>query len=1033
MPWLWPAIFALEFLILVVDVFTAVGIAESIFYIVPLALCYFQRSPALPLYAAAVATVLTVVGYVASPEGIVENVALINRAFVLAAIWCVAWLLRQVLITRGEIELRNWFRTAQGELALRARGELTVADLSRRGLAFLCEYLGAQVGALYIRPGKDARLVEAAGYALARAEGAAAGAYRFGEGLVGQVAVDGQVHQVESVPPGYLQVSSGLGRTEAGCLLLAPLTADDRVVGVLELGFLGKPSPWAAELLADVGEQFGSALRSAQYKARLADLLAESQRQAEALQVQQEELASLNEELEQQNRALRESQVRLENQQAELEQTNQELEQQTVSLERQKAVLDERNQALLAAQQRLREQQAELERASRYKSEFLANMSHELRTPLNSSLILARLLAENREGNLTEDQVRFAETIHNAGSDLLNLINDILDLSKVEAGKLEIHSEPFAVDQLLHGLDSVFRPLAEHKGLNLRLERGDDMPAELVSDRQRVEQILRNFLSNAIKFTERGEVVLRLWSEQDSVAMAVTDTGMGIPEDQHAAIFEAFRQADGSTSRKYGGTGLGLTISRELAQLLGGSISVDSRPGEGATFTLRLPRADTREATPPPPVAVPTKAPAAAVPAVETTGARRPTFGFQDDRALLVDGTRRILIVEDDEAFARILLDLAREMRFQALVAPTAGEGLEMARQYGPHAIVLDIRLPDHSGMLLLEQLKSNPATRHIPVQVVSAADFELPARRLGAVGYMLKPVKREQLIAAFQAFEQRIKQQVKRVLVVEDNPTQRDSIVRLIEGDDLRIDAVGSAGEALERLARTTYDCMVLDLALPDRSGYELLAELSKAESAYSYPPVIVYTGRDLSRDEEEQLRRYSSSIIVKGARSPERLLSEITLFLHRVETELPPERQKMLGELRSRERSLDGASVLLVDDDVRNIFALSSALERHGARVEAARNGREALAKLDLRPDVDLVLMDIMMPEMNGYEAMRAIRAQARFERLPIIALTAKAMRDDQEKCLRAGANDYLAKPVDLDKLLSLARVWLSSRKGL
>lgn len=1020
--WLLVIIAGFECGVLALDLLTPTGAAAHILYFLPIAFAVRQRWPNAVLYIAALASVFVIFGHLNAPAS--TFIAVFNRAIGIFTIWCVAFLVRQVITTRNDIERQAWLRGTQTELAVAVRGELSVEDFAERALRFLAERLGAQVGVLYVREDSGDQLIRAAGYAFDARQSPMPASYRLGEGLVGQVAVRSEQMQVDAVPADYLSISSGLGATPPRSLLLAPLTAEGDVRGIVELGFLQTPPEEAGALLLKVGEMLGMGIQAAQYQRRLAELLAESQQQAEELQAQQEELGVLNEELEQQNRALKESQVRLENQQAELEQSNQQLEEQTRSLERQK-------RELLCAQRELQKKSDELERASRYKSEFLANMSHELRTPLNSALILSKLLAENRPGNLTEEQIKYAETIYTAGNDLLTLINDVLDLAKVEAGRLEVLSEPFALTLLLGSLERTFQPLARNKGLSFQVVVDPDAPSELTSDRKRLEQILKNFLANAFKFTEKGHVTLRAHSDGKRLALSVEDTGMGIPDEQREAVFEPFHQGDGSISRKFGGTGLGLSISRELAQLLGGEISVESAPGEGSTFTLYLPL------TPAAPVPAPVRAEAELV--HETVGADAAsasaapvTFSFEDDREQTGTPGRRILIVEDDEAFAKILFDLAREMGFQGLVAPTAEEAWELIAHHAPSAIVLDIRLPDHSGLALLEQLKSDPVSRHIPVHVVSVEDFAATARRMGAVGYMLKPVKRDALVQAFEALQQRLEQTLKRVLVVEDDPVQRESIVSLIAGEDVQIESVASAEEALERLSTNVYDCMVMDLSLPAMSGYDLLAELSKMDSPYSYPPVIVYTGRDLSREEEERLRRYSSSIIVKGARSPERLLSEVTLFLHRVETELPPERQKMLRALRSREQTLDGARLLLVDDDVRNIFALSSALEPHGAIIEIARNGREALEKLDAVPEIDLVLMDIMMPEMNGYEAMRAIRAQQRFQKLPIIALTAKAMRDDQDSCLEAGASDYLAKPIDLDKLLSLLRVWLSSRRS-
>jgi len=750
--------------------------------------------------------------------------------------------------------------------------------------------------------------------------------------------------------------------------------------------------------------------------------------------VQQEELRTANEELEEQSRALEESQSALENQQAELRTTNDQLAEQALSL-------DMKNGALQSAQEQLHQRAVELERASRYKSEFLANMSHELRTPLNSSLILAKLLADNNGGNLSDEQVRFAQTIYSAGNDLLQLINDILDISKVEAGKLELVPEDVPLRRVVEGLSRTFEPLALQKSLDFKVTVAPEVPASLHTDRQRLEQILKNLLSNAVKFTDTGAVSLSVLVAPDgAIAFRVQDSGIGIAQDQQDKIFDAFHQADGTTSRRFGGTGLGLSISRDLTNLLGGSMAVSSAPGEGSVFTLTLPRGIAEVRPPSVPVVANLGAPIYSAPAMPARSASAPTpapvpaaapayepsTSFPDDRDKGAEGRRTVLVVEDELAFARILYDLARELGYRCLVGMSADEGLALAVSQRPDAVLLDVRLPDRSGLTVLQQLKDNPSTRHIPVHVLSSIENGGEALHLGAIGYALKPSSREELEDVFRKLQEKSSQKIKRVLLVEDDERQRESVTHLIADDDVEIAAVGTASEALRLLRSEVFDCMVIDLKLPDMSGGELLERMSQEELC-SFPPVIVYTGRNLTRDEEAQLLRYSRSIIIKGARSPERLLDEVTLFLHKVESELSTERQSMLKAVRGRDRVFEGRTILVVDDDVRNVFALTSALEGRGAKIEVGRNGFEAIAKLDEVPGIDLVLMDIMMPGMDGLEATRRIRADGRFDRLPIIAITAKAMKDDQEQCLNAGANDYLAKPIDLSRLYSLLRVWM------
>jgi CheY-like chemotaxis protein/two-component sensor histidine kinase len=643
-------------------------------------------------------------------------------------------------------------------------------------------------------------------------------------------------------------------------------------------------------------------------------------------------------------------------------------------------------------------------------------------------LILAKLLADNKDSNLTDTQVKYAQTITSAGNDLLRLINDVLDLSRIEAGKVELSPEPVLISGAVESLARTFQPSADQKGVRFSWVIEPGTPEQVVTDQQRLGQILKNLLSNAFKFTEKGEVALRVFPQDNgSVSFAVRDTGVGIAPHQQDVIFEAFRQADGSIHRKFGGTGLGLSISRDLAGLVGGAITVQSELGAGSVFTLTIPRSFSADAplSREPPASPPLRARNGSDPE------KLPVPATADDRDAIAPGGRVILLVEDDAAFAMILRDLVREMGFQCVATASATDGLVAAARFLPSAIILDVNLPDHSGLGVLDQLKRDPRTRHIPVHVVSISDYKREALELGAIGYALKPAKREELVGALRRMEAKFSQSLRRVLVVEDDPRQRESIRHLLSNGDVQITAVASAGDALASLKATTFDCMVVDFNLPDLSGYDLLEKMSQEEDV-AFPPVIVYTGRALTREEEQRLRRYSRSIIIKDARSPERLLDEVTLFLHQVESKLPPEHQQMLKAARNRESILEGRRVLVVEDDVRNVFALSSVLEPKGMSVVIARNGREALDVLTLSSQepstrIDLVLMDIMMPEMDGLTAMREIRKRGEWKALPIIALTAKAMADDHEKSLAAGANDYIAKPLDVEKLLSLVRVWM------
>ena len=941
------------------------------------------------------------------------------------------------LVQRTEVSRRwqEWLQRGQIRIGDAMVGDPRMARLGEGVLSFFAEYLDARAGAFFVRNGETYQRVATYGVP---ASSAMPVRFVAGDGLLGQAVRDGRTLLINQLPDNYLNYSTALGHGQPRHLMIVPVKVDRVIDAVFELGFHRAPDPSITELIDRVSEPIGAAVRAAAYRENLQSLLEETQRQAEELQAQGEELRVSNEELEEQSRALKESQSRLEQQQAELEQTNAQLEEQAQLLEAQR---DEAARARSALQLQARE----LEQASRYKSDFLANMSHELRTPLNSSLILAKLLADNSQGNLTDEQVQYARTIQSAGNDLLMLINDILDLSKIEAGHMEIRPETVRVQQLIDDLTRTFRPIAEQKSLSFQTRIQPGTPDTIETDRQRIEQVLKNLLSNAMKFTERGEVSVTVSKTIDErIAFAVTDTGIGIAEAQQQMVFEAFRQADGTTNRKFGGTGLGLSISRELTRLLGGEIGLSSVLGRGSTFTVTLPERYDPDLVRP--AASQPVRPAVSVSSVEPSRklsdpgvgdgvpapvAVRPARRIEDDRATLTGGRRVLLVVEDDEPFARILFDLAHELGFQCLIATTAEEGRAMAVQYLPSAVVLDVGLPDHSGLSVLDRLKHDTRTRHIPVHVVSAGDHTQTALALGAVGYMLKPVKREDLEDALRRMETRLSQRMRRVLVVEDDPVQRDSLQKLLGSHDVETVGAGTAADCLAKLKEETFDCMVLDLSLPDASGYSLLETLSH-EDAYAFPPVIVYTGRALSADEEQQLRRYSKSIIIKGAKSPERLLDEVTLFLHQVVSELPAEQQRMLEKARSRDAALEGRRILVVEDDVRNVFALTSILEPRGADIRIARNGREALEILEQSngsPElaIDLVLMDVMMPEMDGITATREIRKRPEWRKLPILILTAKAMKDDHEMCLSAGANDYMAKPLEVEKLLSLVRVWM------
>ncbi len=1025
--WIWMTSAVLLGATIALELVVPLGYAVWLAYFLAVGVTVFQRSARAPFIVAVLACILLIVGYNVAPASSNSAFSFVNRSIGGGAFLMIALIVSRAIQARRQAMRALWLQEAENAVAMSLRGDLGPEQIADAAVTRLAEQLRADVGAVYRLEG--GRLQLTGGMALPSGTPAS---LSLQEGLAGQVARDERIRHLHGDEAAVLELQTSLGRLPVRERILAPINSDGSVVGVIELGRarIGDQQGLDDELLERCAETIGMALRASLLRAQLVVLLEESQRQGEELQAQQEELRVANEELEEQSRSLLQSQSHLEEQQAELEQSNVQLEERTHELEAQK-------QALLVAQGQLVRNSNELAATSRYKSEFLANMSHELRTPLNSSLILAKLLADNKDGTLTEEQVKYARAILSSNNDLLALINDILDLSRIEAGHVELADEVVVVDSVLQRLRETFEPMARQKGLALEIEADALAPTQLVADNQRLQQILKNLLANALKFTEHGKVSLHVRAGGNGRArFDVCDTGIGIAREQLPVIFEAFRQADGSTRRRYGGTGLGLSISRDLAERMGGSIQVDSEPGRGSCFILELPLqgAPASQALPamateavPLPVAAPAPARVVAAPAaVPPAAVSMAVASVADDRGRRQRAGRLILAVEDDTTFAEALVSLAHELDFDCVVASTAEEALALAAELRPNGILLDIGLPDVSGLSVLERLKRNPDTRHIPVHVVSAMDRSQVARELGAIGFAIKPTTRERLAAAIEQLEQTSRRDVRRLLIVEDDSELRRNLELLLGREQLQIVAVGTLAGALEQLSTVTFDCMVMDLSLPDGSGYDLLEHMASNDDV-GFPPVIVYTGRALSREEEQRLRRYSKSIIIKGARSPERLLDEVTLFLHSVEASLPSDQQRLLREARRRDTVLDGRTVLLAEDDVRNIFALSSVLEPLGVTLEIARNGQEAVDRLAER-EVDLVLMDIMMPEKDGLAAMREIRAQRHLQDLPIIALTAKAMPDDRERCLQAGANDYIAKPIDVDKLVSLCRVWCS-----
>ncbi|MBV8651415.1 MAG: response regulator, partial [Alphaproteobacteria bacterium] len=833
---------------------------------------------------------------------------------------------------------------------------------------------------------------------------------RFGEGLIGQAAADARRILITEISTNVIPIRSGRFKIVPRNVIVLPVLFEGQVKAAIELGSVGAFTDLQVSFLDQLTSGIGIVLNSIEATMQTEGLLKQSQQLATELQTRQRELQQTNEQLEQKAQQLAERNV-------EVEAKNQEIER---------------------ARRALEEKATELAQTSKYKSEFLANMSHELRTPLNSILVLGQQLLENPDGNLAPKQVEFARTIHAAGIDLFNLISDILDLSKIESGTVSVDAEDVFISNLQDVVIRPFRHEAENRRLGFQVEIDPKLERSLYTDAKRLQQVLKNLLSNAFKFTERGSVRFSIsravsgWSPDHPtlpyaeavVAFEVADTGIGIPPEKQRIIFEAFQQADASTSRRFGGTGLGLAISRELAGLLGGEIQLRSQPGVGSTFTLYLPLRYTGPSTPQ--RGVPAPQGANVVPLSSARAAEPVLEQVPDDRANAQPGDAVLLIVEDDPHYARIMADLARQAGLKVLVAMRGADALALAREYQPCAVSLDVFLPDMLGWTVLSQLKQNPATRHIPVQIVTMDEDRQHGLARGAFSFINKPTTKEGLEQALTRIKDFTRPRRKRLLVVEDNASEQLSIGELLGHDDIDIVSVGTGGEALEKLREQAPDCIVLDLKLPDMSGFDLLERLRQDTSLVDLP-VVVFTGRELTPEEDAQLRTMARSVVVKGVESPERLLDETALFLHRVVTQLPPEKQSMLERLHSSDDDLVGKQVLLVDDDARNIFALSSALERRGLRVLTATTGTEAIKLLDETAGVAIVLMDIMMPEMDGYQTMQVIRRKPAFRRLPIIALTAKAMIGDREKCLEAGASDYLAKPVNTEQLLSALRMWL------
>ena len=929
---------------------------------------------------------------------------------------------------------RNWTLSGSGELIKGMQGNKLLADLGQTIIDHLATYLNAEIGALYIADENNNTLQLLSGYSLDQSRRSYP-LVRFGEGIVGQAAAGKKSIFLTDIPVGYFNINTSFGAALPRTIIAVPFIFEHRVAGIIELGSIHEFTELQKQYVELAVDSIAIAIASSQAREKTKELLEETQRQAEELEAQQEELRQSNDELHAKTELLEKSELELKAQQDELRQSNEELEEKANMLEDQKEKLEN-------AKVEIETKAREVEVTSKYKSEFLANMSHELRTPLNSILILAQLISENKHNAVGKKEVEFAKNIYNSGNDLLSLINEILDLSKVEAGKiqLEIGEAPFR--EITGNLTSLFSEVAKNKSVTFKINLNETgLPPTLATDMQRVEQILRNLLSNAFKFTSKGGHVMlgidrpslatsyenkHLKEGASVVAFSVSDTGIGIPEDKRKIIFEAFQQADGSTKRKYGGTGLGLSISRELAHVLGGEIQLESEEGKGSTFTLYLPLQSGVS------IVHPTERPVEV--AEKKTGKKYGKIqeaaihdtDVHDDRNAILENDRVILIIEDDHQFANVLLDFIRERNYKGIISHQGNTGISYARHYKPDAILLDMKLPVMDGVEVLKQIKNDPDLRHIPVQVISAYDQKREGLSLGAFDYIQKPVTIADLQKAFDNIQEFTNKKLKKLLIVEDHVIQNNAIRELIGNGDVRCFSAYKGVEAYETLAKEVFDCIIVDLGLPDMSGFELLEKI-KASTTLNKIPIVVYTGKDLNKEDNDRLRKLADTVVLKTVKSHERLLDETNLFLHRVESRLPKEKQLMIRKLHNADAILMNKTILLVDDDIRNIYSLSNALEEEGLRCLSAENGMAALAALRENPTIDLVLMDVMMPQMDGYEATLEIRKMATFSKLPIIALTAKAMKGDKEKCLAVGMSDYISKPVNVEQLLSLMRVWL------
>lgn len=929
-------------------------------------------------------------------------------------------MMQQVTDRNEQVEAQNWLKSQVVKMSEISQGASDVVEMAKAVIVELATILQAGHGVFYLRD-EDAqdkdeyRLL--ASYAYVERKNVA-NRYALGEGIVGQCALEKNSIMLTNVPDDYIKVCSGLGQDKPNTIIALPVVFENKCLAVIELAGFSRFTPIQLEFLHQTMINLGVTINSLIGRKRIVELLQQSQSQTEELQSQTEELQSQSEELRATNEELEQKAELLNRQSNELKGANEDLEQKTQALELKQRDIEIKNQ-------QIEEKAKELATASKYKSEFLANMSHELRTPLNSLLLLAKGLAKNKQGNLTQVQVEDAKVIFDGGNSLLTLINDIMDLSKVEAGKLTIHSEEIMLSHLTSNLEKMFKPVAQERNLAFVIDIEPDLPARFCSDSLRVEQILRNLLSNAMKFTPHGEVRLSIhradentrflhsdMSLESCIAFSVIDTGIGIPAAKQNAIFEAFQQEDGTTSRKYGGTGLGLTIARELSRLLGGEIHLKSEQGNGSTFTLYLPAlAKAQEEQ--------TLSPEATTPDKPSAD----SLWFSDDRHIITADDNSLLIVENDNGLIKTIQTIAHQNQFKCIITHHALSVIQLAIEYQPAGIILDADVDELNARQVISQLKTNSQSRHIPVQVIASLDKDkLSLLGIGAIGFCNKPITEPQLVEILGQMARMSGSSKRQVLLIEDDKSNQKATAQLLESDSVKIDTVSTGGDGLQRMQQNQYDAVILDLGLPDMSGFELLQQLGESDIK-RIPPIIIYTGREISEAEQKQLDQYSSSIVLKGADSAERLEDDLKLFLHQADAQQESE----VSLLHNEAELLEGRKVLLVDDDMRNSYALSKMLIEIGVNVELAENGQEAIHMLEKTPDFELILMDTMMPVMDGNKATALIRQMEQYKKVPIIALTAKTMPEDKEKSLASGASEYLTKPVDFDNLVSIMRIWL------